>query len=262
MGGGKISVVIPTFNRSQRLKAALDSVLRQTRPVDEIVVVDDGSTDGTQTMLHGFAKQHPDIPIRAIRQENRGPSAARNAGMRAASGELIAFLDDDDIWLPQKIERQLSVLASDPQLDLLGCASNIVKLYKGLTVVRIREWAMLFRNWFATPTVVVRREVALACGGFPEDLRNHEDYALWLKIAGEHKCAFLNEVLVSCGDGKPPFGHSGLSADIDLIYASERNVHLRWRRDRNIGSVVFAIVSLHAWVRHVRRKVIAARRGT
>jgi glycosyltransferase involved in cell wall biosynthesis len=258
----EVSVVIPTFNRHQQLSVALESVLQQTRSVDEIVVVDDGSTDGTQAMLDDFVSLHTGIPIRVICQVNQGPSAARNAGIQAASGDLIAFLDDDDIWLPQKTERQLSVFLSDPQLDLLGCASNIIKLYDGLRLVQIKEWALLFRNWFATPTVIVRREVALACGGFPEDLRHYEDYALWLKIACRHKCAFLNDVLVSCGDGKPPFGHSGLSANLEACYLGEREVHRRWRRDRNVGFAVFALVSMHSWVRHIRRKIIAARQGT
>jgi glycosyltransferase involved in cell wall biosynthesis len=262
MARPRVSVVIPTFNRREQLSGALASVLQQTMPVDEIVVVDDGSTDGTREMLDDFVRLHAEIPIRVIHQENRGPSAARNAGIQAASGDLIAFLDDDDIWLPQKTERQLAVLASDPQLDLLGCGSNIVRMYGGLYVVRIREWAMLFRNWFATPTVIVRREVALTCGGFPEDLRHYEDYALWLKIAGRHRCAFLNEVLVNCGDGKPPFGHSGLSANLGACYVGEREVHRRWRRDRNVGFAVFALVSMHSWARHIRRKIIAARQGT
>lgn len=260
MSQDRVGVVIPTFNRCGQLMSALDSVLRQTRTVDEIIVVDDGSTDGTPEMLKQFASRHADRKIKIIRQENRGPSAARNAGIRAASAGLIAFLDDDDIWFPHKTERQLAVFASDPELALLGCASNIVSLFGELHLVRIGERAMLFRNWFATPAVMVRREVALACGGFPEDLRQYEDYALWLKISGVHKCAFLNEKLVSCGDGKPPFGHSGLSADLQACYAGEREVHRRWRRERNVSWPVFALVSLHSWMRHVRRKYIASRR--
>ncbi len=259
MAQPRVSVVIPTFNRQQQLSVALDSVLQQTRPVDEIVVVDDGSTDGTQAMLEEYVHRHTDVSIRVICQVNQGPSAARNAGIQAASGDLIAFLDDDDIWLPKKTELQLSVFLSDPQLDLLGCASNIIKLYGSLHLVRIKEWAMLFRNWFATPTVMVRRAVVLSCGGFPEDLRHYEDYALWLKIAGSHKCAFLNEMLVSCGDGKPPFGYSGLSANLEACYLGEREVHRRWRRDRNAGLALFALVSIHSWVRHIRRKIISAR---
>ena len=256
-----VSVIIPTYNRREQLAFALDSVISQTVKLHEIVVIDDGSTDNTPEMLQEFARLHPDMRLIVIRQKNRGPAAARNAGIKAASGDLIAFLDDDDIWLPEKTERQLSVFSSDPQLDLLGCASNIVKLFDGLRLVQIKEWAMLFRNWFATPTVIVRRDVALSCGGFPEDLRHYEDYALWLKIAGRHKCAFLNEMLVSCGDGKPPFGHSGLSADLQALYAGEREVHRRWRRDRDIGLAAFALVSIHSWARHIRRKIIASRHG-
>ncbi len=259
MSAPKLSVVIPTFNRSELLSLALASVAEQTVKPHEIIVVDDGSTDATQDVLADFAGRHADIELHVIRQENRGPSAARNAGAIAASGELIAFLDDDDLWLPQKTARQLDVFAKDPQLAMLGCASNILGLYRGIGLMQVREWAMLFRNWFMTPTVMVRRDVLLECGGFPEDMRQCEDYALWLRVAGRHKCAFLNQNLVHCGHGKPPFGHSGLSGDLDALYAAEREAQHRWRKERNIGRTVFLLVSVHAWLRKLRRKIIASR---
>lgn len=259
MSAPRLSVIIPTFNRSELLLLALASVVAQTVRPHEIIVVDDGSTDATQDVLADFARQHADIELRVLRQENRGPSAARNAGVMAARGELIAFLDDDDIWLPPKTARQLEVFAKDPQLMLLGCASNILKLYGGIGLMQVREWSMLFRNWFMTPTVMVRRDALLECGGFPEDMRQCEDYALWLRVAGRYKCAFLNEDLVHCGHGKPPFGHSGLSGDLDALYAAEREAQRRWRKDRNIGRATFLLVSIHAWLRHIRRKFIAKR---
>lgn len=255
----RVSVVIPTFNRCDLLAHALSSVVSQTTRPHEIVVVDDGSTDATQEVLRDFAEQHPEIKMVLLRQQNLGPAAARNAGVKAASGELIAFLDDDDIWLPQKTERQLSVFAADPGLVLLGTASDILALYRAFSLMPVGEKAMLFRNWFMTPTVMVRREVVLENGGFPEDMRQCEDYALWLRIAANHKCAFLNENLVRCGHGKPPFGHSGLSANLDMLYAAEKEAFRRWRSERSVSLPAFFVVSLHAWLRHVRRKLIASR---
>ncbi|NIT60625.1 MAG: glycosyltransferase, partial [Aliifodinibius sp.] len=96
-----ISIIIPTFNRKNLLERALTSVTTQTRPTEEIIVVDDGSEDETESLVR---KQFPDV--RYFRQQNRGVSSARNLGIRQATGNWIAFLDSDDEWLPQKLEKQ------------------------------------------------------------------------------------------------------------------------------------------------------------
>src|SRR5258706_1971108 len=110
----KISAVIPTYNRSQVLKRAIESVIAQTRPVDEIVVVDDGSTDETASTVAAFGDQ-----VRYIHQHNQGISGARNTAIRAASGDWIALLDDDDEWLPEKVRKQEEAIASCPDAVLV-----------------------------------------------------------------------------------------------------------------------------------------------
>lgn len=256
----KVSVVIPTFNRKAQLALALASAISQTVKPYEIVVVDDGSTDDTPEMLNEFARLHADMRILIIRQENRGPSSARNSGIKAASGYFIAFLDDDDIWHPEKLERQLAILDAVPELALLGCATDTLKLAKGLRLVNVGEWSLLFRNWFITPGVVARRDILMASGGFPEDMHHCEDYALWLRVASGHKCAFLNEVLVSCGHGKPGFGHGGLSADLGALYAGELEALARWGKQRNAGMAIAKLVAALASARHLRRRIITAAR--
>lgn len=256
----KVSVILPTFNRSQQLMKAIDSVLCQTHPVDEIVVVNDGSTDDTLTVLNEFMRIHKGVPIVVLSQENKGPAAARNFAIKAATGDLIAFLDDDDIWHPEKIERQLTVFLLDTKLDLLGCASNILRLYNALYLVRLGECAMLFRNWLMTPTVIVRRSVVLACGGFPEELPIAEDFSLWLRIVVRYRCSFLNEELVSCGYGKPPFGYSGLLENLDILYTAEREVYRRWRKERRASFFSYILVLSFFWARHFRRKLLVLSR--
>ena len=108
----RVSVMIPAHNAAAFIREAVDSVLSQTHRADEIIVVDDGSTDDTVAMLSAYG-----AAIRVMRQPQRGVSAARNAGIQAASGELIAFLDADDVWLPDKLTRQMAVFASDPETD-------------------------------------------------------------------------------------------------------------------------------------------------
>jgi glycosyltransferase involved in cell wall biosynthesis len=253
---------MPTFNRCQQLPHAIASVLQQTKPVDEMIIVDDGSTDGTFEMLTELAARTVTPHIVPLRQENLGPAAARNAGIKNAAGELVAFLDDDDIWHPDKLARQLAILDASPGLALLGCATDTLKLPGGSRLVAIGEWKLLVRNWFLTPGVIARRDVVLHCGGFPEDMRHCEDYALWLRIASGHQCAFLNEVLVSCGHGKPTFGHSGLSADLAALYAGEMDALARWSKQRNAGMAMSALAEAIAGVRHLRRRIVAARYQT
>ena len=109
MDGSTVSVVIPTYNRINYLPRALDSVAAQTRPVTEIIVVDDGSTDGTAECIRS---RYPEVNV--IRQANHGVSHARNTGIRNVTGDWIAFLDSDDAWMPEKMSRQFSALAGYP----------------------------------------------------------------------------------------------------------------------------------------------------
>lgn len=254
----KVSAVIPTYNRCDRLAAALGSVLQQTRPVDEIVVVDDGSTDNTVSMLEDFARQHAQLRVRVIRLENRGPSAARNNGVSAAAGDLIAFLDDDDIWLPQKLARQLAILEADSTIALMGTATDTLRLAEGARLVKVDERNLIYRNYFLTPSVIARKDAILEAGGFPEDMRHCEDYALWLKIASKHKCFFLNEELVHCGHGKPPFGHSGLSGDLAALHAGELEALARWSKYRDAGCLVTLLAKALARLRDMRRRIIVS----
>jgi len=118
-----VSVVIPVFNGASFIARAVDSVRAQTCKDWEIIVVDDGSTDNTQTVLTGFAKRSGII---CLYQENAGPAQARNLGVKSASGEYIAFLDCDDIWLPEKLEEQLTILRGNTQPGLVHSNYEVI----------------------------------------------------------------------------------------------------------------------------------------
>jgi glycosyltransferase involved in cell wall biosynthesis len=111
-----LSVIITVFNREVYLREALESVVRQTRPADEIIVIDDGSTDQSAEVARSFGRR-----VSCLSQRNQGVGAARNAGLAQAHGELIAFLDSDDLWLENKLEVQANFLAAHPELDLVFC---------------------------------------------------------------------------------------------------------------------------------------------
>jgi glycosyltransferase involved in cell wall biosynthesis len=254
-GERRVSAIIPTYNRRREIFLAIASALRQSERLHEIVVVDDGSTDGTWEDVSALARDRSAPRIVLHRQSNAGPSAARNAGARLASGEFIAFLDSDDTWHEEKTARQLAVFEADPELALVGCVPEGMNVFPQQTVVPIGIDRLLFRNYFLTPGVMVRREVLGAAGGFAEDMRRCEDYELWLRIASRHRCALLNEVLMTCGDGKRSFGESGLSADIWAMQAGELEAFRRWRRQGGSSAKYLGALAL-CWLRFVRRAAL------
>lgn len=163
----RISVVVPTFNRREFLAEALASVVAQTVPVAEIVVVDDGSTDGTAESLAAFPG------LTCLRQENRGIGAARNAGAARTSGEYLAFLDDDDLWVENKLERQLAEFAARPELDAVyGHAEHFIT--PGLdedSRRRLAAKAASVGPAFLPTALLIRRAAFDRVGPFDESLR-------------------------------------------------------------------------------------------
>ncbi|WP_437185834.1 glycosyltransferase family 2 protein [Planctomicrobium sp. SH668] len=171
----RVSVVIPAYNAEKTILTTIESVLAQTVPVHEIIVVDDGSKDQTLAVIRNS------IPsVRCVQQVNAGPAAARNHGVRLASGDWIAFLDADDSWLPEKIERQLRSVADEVGLIHTHTVGDGGKNSKDLDFDEL--WK---HNYIGTSTVLVRKSVFDAVGGFHEDrkLIGAEDYHLWLRIA-------------------------------------------------------------------------------
>lgn len=202
---GPVSVIIPTYNRRELVTRAIDSALNQTHKPDEVIVVDDGSTDDTAEMLEiRYGKK-----IRLIRQENRGVSAARNRGVEAATGEWIAFLDSDDEWFPEKLEIQLRFIKENKARIVLtdnrvegdsgsGKSSFDKCLYQseiteGDRVKDISSY-LFEQNFVHLSTVVLSRSLFEKFGGFDESMKVAEDTDLWLRISVEHPFGILNEI--------------------------------------------------------------------
>lgn len=194
-----VSVVIATYNRASMLREAIDSVLAQTEPVREVIVVDDGSTDNTRDVLSGYGSR-----IVALYQPQSGASAARNRAIRAATGEWIAFLDDDDIWLDSKIERQMVIAKGNRNLGLVYCSDYAVD--EKLQILWERAAAaenrgnvfdrLFVRNFIFTSCVIARRNAIEQVGYLAKDLRFAEDLDLWLRIAAAYPVDFVDEPLV------------------------------------------------------------------
>jgi glycosyltransferase involved in cell wall biosynthesis len=193
-----ISVIIPTYNRWPMLREAVDSVLAQTYRNFELIVVDDGSTDGSAARLARITE-----PIRVISQNHRGVAAARNAGARAAQGRYLAFLDSDDLWRPQKLAAQLAFMSTRP--DIAVCQTEEIWVRNGRRVnpkARHKKPSgdIFYRSLelcLVSPSaVMISRALFDEMGGFDEALPVCEDYDLWLRIAVDHSVALLPEPLV------------------------------------------------------------------
>jgi len=180
-----VSVIVPTFDRAELLREALDSVQMQTFPDWECLVVDDGSADETPEILASRAAADP--RIRALRFEHGGsPGRSRNAGIAASRGEFVAFLDDDDAWLPAKLDRQLSLLNAEPGAGLVFSRVERFGDEQGpwprILPERPELRSLLAANFIACSTVVARRSALERAGPFDESLPRAQDFDLWLRI--------------------------------------------------------------------------------
>jgi glycosyltransferase involved in cell wall biosynthesis len=191
-----VSVVIPLYNKERYIGEALQSVLSQTVQEFEVVVVNDGSTDGGADIVRQFA----DSRIRLIEQKNAGAAAARNTGIMAAQGEWIAFLDADDRWLPHNLESHFRQLGQHPDVQWsagmfnrrsathvspMKINSELLAAQSDSTVVR-DALLLLPHGFLCTDTVLVRKSVFSEVGGMDQTLRTAEDLDMWLRIALVH----------------------------------------------------------------------------
>lgn len=228
-----VSVIIPTYNRARLIGATLENLFQQTYGNIEIIVVDDGSTDETQTKLDSYGGR-----IRWVAQRNAGPAAARNRGIAMAKGEIIAFQDSDDAWHPTKIERQVSLLQKAGQ-SVVCCVCNcivqlpnrVVRSFEGAPLnfpIEEGVWlnvaeVLTTRFFLFNQAVAVRREVLGRIGGFDESLRLMEDLQLALRLSLEGPWAFIREPLATRQEkGERTLGHEATPR-----ITSENNVRIR-----------------------------------
>lgn len=239
----RISAVIPTFNRRARVLQAIDSVLAQTVSVDEIIVVDDGSTDGTAEAV----RTQYGARVKVLRQENRGVAAARNHGVREARGKWIAFLDSDDAWLPTKIERQLEALtvdggessvcftdvafSGDPNLQTPRFQqTGFAPATKYGTLDEPAAYVVGWRNPFVISSILVDSSLLSNSGGFDEALVIGEDMDVFFRLSFMTQFCFVAEQLVQI-DRDPNRGlglEKLLGTRDDRRYDSIEQMYVKW----------------------------------
>lgn len=251
------SVIIPAFNCENTLAKVLDSVKNQTRfdLIDEIIVINDGSTDTTKEVIVDYVQNNPQVCIQYKEQKNRGVSYTRNRGIKEAKSEWIALLDADDLWLPNKIERQVSCIEKNPDICFLGTQHPLRFLgasKKGLYKVSPQE--LCVRNCPSTPSVVFKRDVAIKLGLFDEQRNYGEDIQFFQKFMLQDSYYILAEKLVEISFVKKYFAQSGLSSNLKEMHKG-RNDNTRELYQMGLISKPYLILMLCLnQLKYVRRR--------
>ena len=239
----KVSALIPTYNRQAQVLRAIDSVLAQTVPVDEIIVVDDGSTDDSSEAI----RSHYGSRVKLFCQENAGVSAARNRGIHEARGEWIALLDSDDVWLPKKIEHQLEAIAvfgdefgvcftdniftSNPEMKLSRFhQTSLESISRFGSLEEPAKSILAEREPFFTSSILVRRSLLTEINGFDSGMVVREDTDVLFRLSFMTKFCFVAETLVEIDrDPSREIGLCNLFATRDdRIYDSLERLWSKW----------------------------------
>lgn len=252
-----VSVVIPMFNSATTIERALGSVAAQSLLPQEVIVVDDGSTDMSASIVEKWT--NPLVSINLIKHpQNLGPSAGRNTGWARATQKYIAFLDADDAWHPEKLRIQTQLMQSDPKIALIGHQYDVGKNAQwtelpatDLTVSTYSFRDFLIKNRLSTPTVMLRRELPHR---FAADQRFAEDFRLWIEIVSEFGSAsFINFPLTRLF--KSTYGDSGLSSNLRSMYVGELHTFSSLRRDGLIKRPIMIVFMLWSTVKYLRRRL-------
>ncbi len=202
----RVSIIIPCYNAERFVVETTESVLRQTFTDWEIVFVDDGSTDRTVAIIKGYAERYPQ-KIKYLQQKNSGSATARNTGIKNSTGELIAFLDADDVWAPDKLEKQIAFMRSSPDTDLTYTNAMVIsETGKDLwAYVKTYEFGyrpeemyvrLLLRNFIPLSSIVVKRAILDEVGSFDASVWSSEDSDLLLRVSKKFRIQYFNETLV------------------------------------------------------------------
>ena len=255
----KVSVIIPAYNSEQFIGQTLDSVFNQIYRDFEIIVVDDGSKDGTSEILSGYKDR-----LTYIRKGNEGLSVARNAGIAQAQGEYIAFIDHDDLWLPEKLKEQVALLESNQEaylcfsdayiIDQKGKRSGslfaICPPHKGMVFLQL-----LKDNFIPVLTAVVRKEAFKEIGLFDPQYRIAADWDLFLRIAKQYPVAFINRPLAEYRVHAGSFSRSR-----DIALRESISIISRYLSSIDKGTAIAlkikeAKLQLYLWVEHLRQNM-------
>lgn len=255
-----ISVVIPMYNASKTIGRALTSVKNQTFNPLEVIVVNDGSTDDSVSIVEDFIRRFPEISIVLVNKKNGGVSTARNLGMTMARGNFIALLDADDEWIATKLERQKEIMEVNSEIDFLGCSRNneVLKIFgkkvENLHKASVKE--LMFKMFPQTSTAIFKKSLFERFGGYNETMTHAEDGNLWVKYCANSNFFYLPESLVITDGGKPSFGFSGLSANLQAMQRGNEFILKDALKNGFITFPFFILLSIFGKLKYLRRIII------
>lgn len=244
-----LSVVIPAYNAERTIERCLKSVLKQTYNNIEIIVVNDGSTDSTMDILQKLIKENFKLTI--IDQENEGPSIARNTGIKNAHGEYIAFLDSDDIWLANKVQKQLDILVNHPNCMIIGALSKTKKHTDNISYITFNK--LLFSNRFITSSVICHRSVFESLQFNPRQ-KYSEDYRLWIQILYRYKTGIIvNDKLLEYT--RFPYSNN-LSSQLFKMEKNELTNYYQLYKENKISILLFFFITNFSLAKYLYRLLV------
>jgi len=233
-----ISIVIPTFNRAHLLERVIQSVWNQTLEPKEIIVVDDGSSDNTELLIQKLQSVYQGNTLKYIQQLNQGGNVARNRGIEEAKSELIAFLDSDDTWDKEKLEKQYNEFKRNPTLGAIYCGLRHVDLANGKVLQEPKRSypqgdlsrTLLIRDVTApTSCYMVKKSVFEDVGYFDVNLKARQDWEMWIRIAQKYPIGSVSEILVNFGEHQGPRTASNPQKEIDAY----SYIRVKYKNDLN-----------------------------
>lgn len=256
------SVIIPAYNSEKTIRKSVESVINQTRLdlIEEIIIVDDGSVDDTKSVVFKIQEDYRQIAIEYIYQDNAGPSRARNTGIRRAHADWIALLDADDIWLPNKIQRQYEIVENNKSIKFLGSHYPLrILLIKRKGLVKLNAYDLCIRSMPCTPSVIFERQSAIDFGLFNESFKFNEDADLFQKYLLLDSYYVLAERLIEIDIGKEYYGDRGLSSNFKEMYAGKKR-NMKWLCEQSLINKPFLLLMLFLcdvklFRRSIQRKV-------
>ncbi|NVH52664.1 glycosyltransferase family 2 protein [Photobacterium damselae subsp. damselae] len=262
----KISVVIPAYNSSSTIIKSISSVQNQ-KLIDstdlEIIIVNDGSTDNTEYLVREYISNNSGNIV-IINKDNGGVSSARNLGIRESTGEWIAFLDSDDEWLPNKLQKQIDIIKSTSGVNFIGCARNgEVLSILGRKIETLYEASfhdLLVKMFPQTSTALVRKDILNTVGYYNETMTHSEDGELWLRICSKGGFYYLPDSLVLTGNGKENFGESGLSSNLKMMHLGTLKMLELSYEDKIISRFDYNIFKIFYYLKYLRRIIIVKMR--
>lgn len=249
-----ISVIIPCYNAEKTIEACLRSIFSQSKSVNEIIVIDDGSDDASISIINKIFK-NSNLNINCIlkAQKNAGPSIARNKGAMLATSNHVAFLDSDDEWFQDHILISKQFLENNDDYKMVATkySSGYVK-FSGAVLFE----QLLLKNYFLTPCVILNKDCFCKSGGFNEQMRYSEDYCLWLDIAFNNKVYLLDYIGAQNVEYKKPFGDKGLSSNLGEMHKGVLQCYTSLYLKRKINFKKYFILKQIENLKYIRRNIL------